>query len=689
MKHVFTLAVMGLLCGQSMAQQTDVPFTCLTGSPELDAMIHGNDPDLMEAIRQEQETLEAWTDEYAQMGDARSNYIVPVVWHVIHNNGVENISDAQIHDAMRILNEDFNRQNPDWQNVRADFLGIVGDVGIEFRLARKDPNGNCTNGITRTISTLTYSGDQNMKALIQWPRNRYLNIWVAASANGAAGYALLPSGAAFLASQDGIVMQHSYVGSIGTGFPQRSRAVTHEVGHWINLAHTWGNSNTPGVATNCNSDDGVTDTPNTVGWTTCNTAGQSCGSLDNVENFMEYSYCSKMFTEGQKTRMLASLNSSTAQRNQLHTASNLAFTGVEGPPQLCAALFNSSTRVACAGAQVTFSDVSYHGVTSRTWTFEGGNPGSSTAANPTVTYSQPGTYAVTLTVSDGTTSLTNNSTSYITVLPSTGVPVPAFDGFESYSDLDSSPWMVDNPNNNNTWSVTDAAAFTGSKSVRILNTSNMSGQSDELLSTTYNMSGVPQITLTYRYAFARRSNNNDDRLRVFVSSDCGNTWSLRQQLRGSTNLPTAPNTTANFVPANQDQWGFGEVNNISNAFHVSNFRFKFEFESAGGNNIYLDDINLNGAAVGLDELLGDGDALYVVPNPASGEARAVVNLAQPGQVRMELLDVLGRSITVLHDGSMAQGLHRIELPIGMLNSGMYFVRVQQGSRLQVERFIVK
>jgi len=688
MKHVITLLTLGLLWGPLNAQTPGVPFHCHTGGVEFNASLHGNDPDLMQAMADEAEALEEYTRAFAESGEQRSNYVVPVVFHIIHNGGSENISDAQVIDAMRILNEDFNRTNPDWQNVKAEFLGIVADVSIEFRLARKDPQGNCTNGITRTVSTLTYQGDQQMKSLIQWPRNRYLNIWVAASANGAAGYALLPSSAQFLATQDGIVLQHTYVGSIGTGIPQRSRALTHEVGHWINLAHTWGNSNNPALASNCNEDDGVADTPNTQGWTSCNLNGNTCNSLDNVENFMDYSYCSKMFTNGQKTRMIASLNSTTAQRNQLHQASNLTFTGVEGTPQLCAALFNSSSRNVCTGASVTYNDVSYHGVASRTWTFEGGTPATSTAPNPTVTYNQPGNYAVTLTVSDGTNSLTNNATSYITVLPSTGAAVPVLDGFEGYSDLGNSPWSVSGLGSN-TFTLTNAAAFSGSNSVRMLNTSSMAGQVNELVSSTYNMTGVSGITISFRYAFAKRSNANDDRLRFFVSSNCGQTWSLRQQLRGSTNLSTAPNTTASFVPSGGDQWGFAEITNISSAFHVGNFRFKFEFESDGGNNVYIDDININGAAVGIDELLGTGNALVVVPNPATYEARAMLNLQQAGPVRMELLDVLGRSIHVFHDGNMAQGRHQVEVPMGQLQSGMYFIRLQQGTLVQVERFVVK
>jgi PKD repeat protein len=623
----------------------------------------------------------------------RATHIVPVVFHVIHNNGAENISDAQILDAMRILNEDFNKENADWPGVKAEFLSLVADVGVEYRLARKDPQGNCTSGITRTVSTLTYQGDQAMKNLIQWPRNRYLNVWVAASAGGpnVGGYALLPGGAAFFPSGDGIVMNHTFVGSIGTGNPSRSRALTHEVGHWINLQHTWGGSNTPGLASNCNDDDGVADTPNTTGTQGCNLNSSSCNTLDNVENFMDYSFCFKMFTLGQKTRMIAALNSSTAQRNNLSTPANLTFTGVEGAPQLCAAAFSSNTNTICAGSQVTFSDESYHGVQTRTWSFPGGSPASSTDASPVVTYPEAGSYPVTLTVSDGSSNLSTTSMDHVLVLAVPGSAPPLSEGFESHASLNDSPWSVVNPSGTNPWSITEAAAYSGNKSIRIQNVANMAGQTNDIISGTIDMSGASAIQVNFRYAYAQRITSNDDRLKVYASNNCGQTWALRQQLRGINTLNTAGATvTGSFVPSGPGQWGYSEVGNIGSTYHVADFRLRFEFESAGGNFVYLDDININGAPVSVEEiLLGGSNALMVVPNPAEGEAQVAFDLARHGQVRMDLVDVLGRQVMALHDGNMGSGLHRIDLPIGRLQSGMYLVRLVQGEQSRVARFTVK
>ncbi|MBK7182529.1 MAG: hypothetical protein IPH89_06110 [Bacteroidetes bacterium] len=113
--------------------------------------------------------------------------------------------------------------------------------------------------------------------------------------SGAAGYAYLPG---TTAAEDGIMILNSYIGSIGTGNIQKSHALTHEIGHYLNLNHTWGGTNNPGV--DCSGDDNVSDTPKTEGWTSCNLTGATCTStLDNVQNFMEYSYCSTMFTVGQ------------------------------------------------------------------------------------------------------------------------------------------------------------------------------------------------------------------------------------------------------------------------------------------------------------------------------------------------------------------------------------------------------
>ena len=183
-------------------------------------------------------------------------YKIPVVFHVLHSEGLENISDEQIYDAMSILNRDYRKQNADTANVHPDFIDFPSDVEIEFVLATKAPYGNCFKGITRTNSPLSYQGDDGgsqVGAIIQgndvynqsWAGNKYLNIFVCGEIGGAAGYTYNPGTWNANGMTNGIWVLHNYVGSIGTGGIGASRTLTHEVGHWLNLSHPWGGTNNP------------------------------------------------------------------------------------------------------------------------------------------------------------------------------------------------------------------------------------------------------------------------------------------------------------------------------------------------------------------------------------------------------------------------------------------------------------
>lgn len=689
LKKTFRLLAAVLFFSPVVLSAQEADFHC--GANELDRMgtLISDHPERLQQIAQAEAELEHFTQTW--QGDASrddENYVIPVVFHIIHVNGVENISNEQVHDAIRVMNEDFNKLTPDWSQVQPEFLDLVADMGVTFKLAQLDPNGNCTNGITRTVSTLTNSGDQNMKNLIIWPRNRYLNIWVAANAGGAAGYSMYPSSVAggWGAATDGIVVLHTYVGAIGTSSPERSHTLSHEAGHWLNLKHCWGDSNDPGMESNCNMDDNVADTPLTKGWTSCNLRGESCGSLDNVENFMEYSYCSKMFTLGQKARVHAALNSSTASRNNLWTTSNLTATGLNTSPQICSVQFNSSQRTICAGQSITFTDASFNGVTQRAWAFDGGSPASSTSATPVVTYDTPGQYNVSLTVSNSTDSEALTEQQYITVLPTMGMPLPVIEGFEALSQLPSENWQVDNSAGGGNFQISSSAAYSGSQSVMVANSAASAGRKFELISNTVDITVDPPAVISFRYAYAKRNNSNNDALRVYASRDCGQSWSLRRALIGNS-LVTAANTGASFIPNGPDEWAYNEAAPISGLFEVTDLRFKFVFESDGGNNFWLDDININGASVGIDEVVvSSGSNIMVVPNPAKERAVVSTNLAVAGQVKVELIDLLGRPVQQIAQGTRAVGPAQWNMDLATLPSGMYFVRIQQADGMRVAKF---
>ncbi len=254
------------------------------------------------------------------------SYTIPMVFHVLHQGGPENISDAQIIDAVRILNEDYNKQNADTANVLTYYQNNMADMQITFRLAGLDPNGNVTNGIDRIFTPLTNDANDSAK-LNQWNPHQYLNIWVVTSLqNGIRAYAYYPWTVTSQPQKDGVMVLSSSVGSIGTSNGGRGRALTHEIGHYLCLLHPsgWGDSN-------CADNDSVADTHDSKGYLTCSDTvpALQCipGIPTNYQTFMDYSYCSCMFTNGQKARAHNCLNN---YRDDLIMPTNLIATGTTG-----------------------------------------------------------------------------------------------------------------------------------------------------------------------------------------------------------------------------------------------------------------------------------------------------------------------------------------------------------------------
>lgn len=623
--------------------------------------------------------------------------IIPVVFHIIHNNGTENISDEQVRDCIRVLTEDFNAGNPELPSVNPTFQGIIGNVGVEFRLAQLDPDGNCTNGIVREESLLTNSGGENLKIVSPiWDRQSYMNVWVCRTiASGAAGYTFNPfsmSGASG-DETDGIVVRSDYVGAIGSSNPGRSHTMSHEVGHWVNLAHTWGPTNEPGVATNCEIDDFVLDTPNTMGAFGCNMNGMSCGVQENVENYMDYSSCSKMFTSGQAERMLASFNYIVSFRSSLWTPQNLIETGVVGPGNLCLADFRStSLPIICEGSSLTFEDMSYNGVTTYQWSFEGGVPASSVDPSPEVSWNTPGDYTVTLTVSNSGGTIDTVKTDYVRVLESSEYTVPYSEGWEGYAGLQSDQhnWSAVPPvEGAKGWELYSNASYSGSQSVRVWGRLNPDNVYADLISPTFDLSAVsPNAVLHFRYAYTRRNGESADVLRVMASSNCGDTWSVRQTISGNS-LPTIPNNvTGQYIPQSQDDWELVEIDNLSGTFLQESVLIRFEFKSFNGQNIYIDDINLfDPATVGLEEI-SFLNQLIIFPNPATSETNVTFAMDRAADLRISMIDMTGRQLKTFYSGTVPSGKHTQNLNVSGFASGMYLIRIESGGEQVTRRFLI-
>lgn len=240
--------------------------------------------------------------------------VVPVVVHVLHYTSEQNISATQVSSQLEALNEAFTRSNADLDVVPEVWRPLIGDAGITFVMADRNPDGEPTDGITRTPATLpSFSDDDVMKdsalgGARAWPVDRYLNLWVC-PLRDLLGYAQFPGGPA---ATDGVVIDYRAFGTTGTvDAPfDRGRTAVHEVGHWLNLFHIWGDD-----GTGCQGTDNVEDTPNQAGpntgmpvfpHVTCDNGPDG----DMFVNFMDYTDDPGMvmFTRGQVARMRATLS---------------------------------------------------------------------------------------------------------------------------------------------------------------------------------------------------------------------------------------------------------------------------------------------------------------------------------------------------------------------------------------------
>lgn len=636
-------------------------------------------PEMKKKFEAYQTSLASQTN--AQKNNASVSYTIPVVFHVLHQNGIENITDAQIVDQIAIFNRDFNLQNADTSVVIPSMKNAIGNVNISFELAKLDPNGNCTSGINRYFDskTLSWQGDWS-DYIYTWPSSQYLNIYVVKSiASGAAGYAYYPGSLGYDDPMDAILILQDYVGSMGTSQPLHARALTHEVGHWLNLAHVWGSTNNPGVA--C-GDDGVNDTPITKGYTSCSnaTASQVCnvGVSENYQNYMDYSYCCVMFTNGQATRMRNALNNGVVGRNNLWAASNLTTTGIS-PAAPCAPIanFSSDRTTICIGQSVVFSDQSaVWNPSAWAWNFESGSPSTSSISNPTVTYNTPGTYSVQLVASNfAGSSAPKVKNFYITVLPA---PINTFftESFENTAAIPDNRWWIKNSEAANLgWQVTSLTASTGTNSIYV-DESIAPSSTVEVYSPTFNFSAMPNLALTLKWAGSEResANTTNDIFSLQFSTNCGLTWTPRlTKTIKATTTGVSPSVNGGFIPTSSQFRQ--EIIPLAGITGATNILFKLKFISEGelSNNFYVDDINLTTTTGLKDQVQLLNVSTY--PSPANETVNLSFDLLDNKSVSIALHDLLGKEFYQLSEKRLNAGHYDYNIPVSELSSGVYFIKI--------------
>ncbi len=305
-KFTFPLLSLFLLISVVSFGQTNQKRNCGTMNHLSDQL--RKDPGLADRMNQiEQQTARFVNSRVS----GTSTIVIPVVFHIVYKTSAQNISDALCIAQLNQLNLDFAKLNNDTGNIPSVFKSLATNTNIQFCLAQRDPNGLATTGIIRKSTSITsFSTDDKVKSSTTggdnaWSSSSYLNIWVCNLGGGVLGYAQFPGGAT---STDGVVLLYSTIGSMstpGTASPYNlGRTATHEVGHWLNLRHIWGDAS-------CGSDlVGDTPTQQTSNFGCPSFPHVTCSNGSNGDMFMNYmdyvdDGCMNMFTVGQTTRMTA------------------------------------------------------------------------------------------------------------------------------------------------------------------------------------------------------------------------------------------------------------------------------------------------------------------------------------------------------------------------------------------------
>jgi hypothetical protein len=635
----FSLMLGGLVMAQAPQRN------CST--MDVDARLRAEDP-MYEANRA---AIEEFTQNYvatAANDGERAVITIPVVFHVVYNVAAENVSDARLLEQLEVLNDDFRRLNSDVGETPAYFLAEAADTEIQFCLATTDPSGNATTGITRTSTTKTsFSTGDDMKFATYgktiWDRNKYLNLWVCDLSGGLLGYAQFPGGAA---ATDGVVIDYQYIGVTGAAAPYNlGRTATHEVGHWLNLFHIWGDD-----GTSCAGSDSVGDTPNQAdeNYGCPNGAIRiSCSNGpdgDMYQNYMDYTDdgCMNLFTTGQKTRMQA-LFAVGGSRNAITTSNGCAGGGgatCNTPTGMntTSVATTSATFNWTAAAGATSYNVRYKATAAATWTTT-----TSATTSKAVTGLTAGTtyeWQVQTVCSGGTTSAYSASTNFTT----TGGGATCVDNYE--------------PNNTSGTAITLSAGTTYQELIA------SSTDVDWFKFTTTGANTKIKINLTSLPADYDVKLYNQSVVQKGLSENGGTT-------------------------DEQIIWNIGSAGTR----YVQVYGYSGAFNTGDCYDLLISVRSTNWKDDGTSALLEDewnNSILGVFPNPATGDMVTVdyFSVQEDMNVTVKLVDILGRQVGE-SIAAVTPGENMIDVNIQSLEAGFYFVVISNGKSNYSEKFVVE
>lgn len=701
MKKIITLSLATAFGLSAMAQEPKR----VCGTLEHEQYLDQQNPTRAAQKAAYAKAMNKWIENHKNDPTAKSQttVMIPLVVHMVYSSTADSVSDAQIFSQIQILNDDFTRQNADKVNTPSTFTAVASAPMVNYCWAQRDPNGNATNGIERHKSaTTSWSTNDAVKhassdGMDAWDPSRYFNIWVCPLQSPLLGYGEFPTGT--LSQTYGFVANCTAFGN--TGLAQApfngGRTATHEIGHCFNLFHIWGDDNGA-----CTGTDQCADTPNQA------SENYNCPTYPHTDacsttapgvmfmNYMDYTDdgCMNIFTANQATRMLAVINN--PPYNSLTTSNGCQSVTTVPLDAGISAITKPSGSLGCSPTFTPNVTLKNWGTTTLTsckinYKVDAGtaslyNWSGSLAAGATATVNLPavtasaGTHTFTAYTSapnGGTDGQTTNDSysSNFSVVGSTGMSMPLTEGFEGTT-FPPSGWTLNNPDNATTWARTTVAAKTGVASAFMDNYNyNASGQVDELIAPSVNLTGGTSPVLTFQVAYQMytdpsTSPNYSDTLNVMISTNCGSSYTSIYKKFSSTLATTNPTfSTTQFTPTSS-QWRM-ETISLSTYSASTGAIVKFHHTTDFENQMYIDDVNIS-ATMGINVYAALA-GIQIYPNP-SADGKFFVDVKQnESQVqKLSVYDVLGNKVYGI-DQHIPTGFY--EMNLDNLSNGTYLVEI--------------
>ncbi|MCU0320117.1 MAG: M43 family zinc metalloprotease [Flavobacteriales bacterium] len=599
-------------------------------------------------------------------------FLIPTVVQVHYGGGLMPLTPEQVVRLLDDCNEQLRAQNADLADVVPAFADLVGDAGMELRLATRDAEGQCMSGIRyHLFDPATEQAEPYQNSI---DTRRYLNIHIGPWGISFATYPTVVT--APYDPSDCIMLGGGYTGMAST--------LVHEVGHMFALTHTFGNTNNTGT---CN-DDGIADTPITAGSPlNCILDRSECtpGVIENVQNHMDYSDCRIMFTQGQVDRMQAVLADPTLVRYGLVQPANLLSTGVEQQQPTCgfSVGLHSRATVSCTGTTVLFHAIAEGQLPdSVRWTFTGASNSTSTSQNATAFYPTAGTYPVQL------TAYHNGSAQSVSSTVTVDVPTPYANTLEMVAELpytngfdagtDAQHMTVEQTTDGG-WLPFTSAGYASSSSLYVPPGNVTVADTSDLHIGNFDLRDLVLPTVRFRVASTLTPLTGWSQLQLRFRDLCSNIFVGELWAdRGLNEFATDQGT--NFVPSSDGQWqtysvSFPEWNLASGAEFTIRLIRPAQPAIFTAEAVYIDDVYVGELPVntGVEEDTRSAP-LLLHPNPASD----VVQCVAAAGSGLQLVDLQGR---VVRQWTSTGGIQR--LAIHDLPRGLHVLRSSDGTAARV------